>query len=327
VFRSSFLARSFLAIFAIFAIFGTCRKAEAAAPFHHDQVPGYYRLQVGAFEVTVLQDGGVPINVHLMRDYSGDIDKILAHSLIDPHAAAISINEWLVNTGKKLVLIDAGTGDWWGGPSTGKMLENLRAAGYTPAQVDTIFLTHLHTDHIGGLTTRSGQRVFPNAEIYAPKADCDYWLSAAKAASAPKGAKSQFQAAKAISAPYIAAGKWHAFSGNAPIVKGITPVPIPGHTPGHTGYEISSNGQTLMIVGDLIHVAAVQLAHPEVSLLWDYNQQEAVSERELLLNRFAKERTLIAGAHITYPGVGRVLKHQAGYVWVPIEFKDNPFKG
>jgi glyoxylase-like metal-dependent hydrolase (beta-lactamase superfamily II) len=302
------------------------QAAHAAAETHHNQVPGYFRLQVGAFEVTVLHDGSGPIDPHLLQDPSDDIGKVLRESLVDASVMTISVNEWLINTGKKLVLIDAGAGEWWDAPVMGKMLSQLRAAGYTPADVDVVLLTHLHTDHIGGLTTRSGKRVFPNADIYAAKADSDFWLSTDIEAHAPEAAKPQFEAARAVLAPYIAASKWHPFSGSPQIVDGITPIPIPGHSPGHTGYEISSQGQTLVIVGDLIHVAAVQFKHLEVSLLWDYDQQKAIAERELSLKHFADDKTLIAGAHISFPGVGQVLKDGQSYAWVPVEFNDSPFK-
>src|ERR1700686_1033395 len=98
-----------------------------------------------------------------------------------------TVSAFLVNTGKHLILVDAGTGGWYGGPSFGKLATNLRRAGYTTGQVDLILLTHLHADHVGGLTTRSGNRVFPNARVYVAKADSDFWLSPEVAAKGAQG--------------------------------------------------------------------------------------------------------------------------------------------
>src|SRR6202051_734062 len=152
----------------------------------------------------------------------------------------------------QLNLVDAGAGTWWGGGALGRLADSLRSAGYAPEEVDLVLVTHLHSDHVGGLTTQDGKRVFPNAEIYVAKEDTDFWLSPEIAAKAPKDAQPFFQAAQAIAAPYIKAGKWHTFSGSEPIVDGMQPVPLPGHTPGQTGYEFSSKGQKMLFWGDIV---------------------------------------------------------------------------
>jgi hypothetical protein len=117
---------------------------------------------------------------------------------------------------------------------------SLRNAGHTPEEINVVLVTHLHSDHVGGLTTQDGERVFPNADVYVAKADSDFWLSPEIAAKAPKDAQPFFQSVQAIAAPYITAGKWHTFSGTETIVDGMQLVPLPRHTPGHTGYEFSS---------------------------------------------------------------------------------------
>src|SRR5207245_5284729 len=132
-----------------------------------------------------------------------------------------------------------------------------RIAGYPPAEVDIVLSTHLHSDHVGGLTPQDGKRLFPNADVYVAKAENDFWLSPEIAAKAPKDAQPFFQSAQAIAAPYIKAGKWHTFSGSEPIVDGMQTVPLPGHTPGHTGYEFSSKGQNILSWGDIIHAKRV----------------------------------------------------------------------
>jgi glyoxylase-like metal-dependent hydrolase (beta-lactamase superfamily II) len=168
----------------------------------------------------------------------------------DPHMMDAADTGFLVNTGKQLILVGAGSGTWFGGGACGKLLGNLRSAGYTPEEVDVVLVTHLHSDHIGGFTTQDGTRVFPNAEIEVAKAESDFWLSPKIAAKAPKDAQQFFQSAQAIAAPYIKSGQWHTFSGSEPIVDGMQVVPLPGHNPGHTGYEFSSQGKSILFWGD-----------------------------------------------------------------------------
>src|SRR5258706_10093734 len=136
-----------------------------------------------------------------------------------------------VNTGKQLILVDAGAGAWWGGGAFGRLAGSLRSAGYTPEEVDIVLVTHLHSDHVGGLTTQDGKRVFPNADVYVAKAESEFWLSREIAAKAPKDAQPFFQSAQAIAAPHIKGGKWHTLSGSERIDDGTHPVPLPGRRP------------------------------------------------------------------------------------------------
>jgi glyoxylase-like metal-dependent hydrolase (beta-lactamase superfamily II) len=200
---------------------------------------------------------------------------------------------------------------------------SLRSAGYTPEEVDIVLLTHLHSDHVGGLTTQDGKRVFPNADVYVAKAESDFWLSPEIAAKAPRDAQPFFQSAQAIAAPYIKAGKWHTFSGSEPIVDGMQIVPLPGHTPGHTGYEFSSKGQKILFWGDIIHAQRVQLQHPEVTAIFDIDQTAAAGTRNQLLSKLAREDVLIAAPHTSlFPALGRLRKDGSGYSWVPVVFTD-----
>jgi glyoxylase-like metal-dependent hydrolase (beta-lactamase superfamily II) len=200
---------------------------------------------------------------------------------------------------------------------------SLRSAGYTPEEVDLVLVTHLHSDHVGGLTTQDGKRVFPNAEVYVAKAESDFWLSPEIAAKAPKDAQPFFQSAQAIAAPYIKAGKWHTFSGSESIVDGMQLVPLPGHTPGHTGYEFSSKGQKILFWGDIVHAQRVQLQHPEVTAIFDIDQTAAAATRHQLLPRLAREDVLIAAPHMSFfPPLGRLRKEESGYSWAPVVFTD-----
>jgi glyoxylase-like metal-dependent hydrolase (beta-lactamase superfamily II) len=297
--------------------------ALAAAPQHHDQAPGFYRLKVGDLEATALYDGTGVFDPHWLNGTKAAMDGVVKAQHEDPHMLDTSDTGFLVNTGKQLILVDAGAGAWWGGGAFGRLTGSLRSAGYTPEEVDIVLVTHLHSDHIGGLTTQHGERVFPNADVYVAKAESDFWLSAEIAAKAPKDAQPFFQSAQAIAAPYIEAGKWHTFSGSERIIDGMQLVPLPGHTPGHTGYEFSSNRQRILFWGDIVHAQRVQLQDPEITAIFDINQTAAAATRHQLLSKLVREDVLIAVPHSSFfPPLGRLRKEGSGYSWVPVVFTD-----
>jgi glyoxylase-like metal-dependent hydrolase (beta-lactamase superfamily II) len=297
--------------------------ALAAAAQHHDQVPGFYRLKVGDLEVTALFDGTGVFDPHWLNGTNVTMDGVVKALHEDPHMLDVIDSGFLVNTGKQLILVDAGAGTWWGGGALGRLAISLRSAGYTPEEVDLVLVTHLHSDHVGGLTTQDGKRFFPNADVYVAKAESDFWLSPEIAAKAPKDAQPFFQSAQAIAAPYIKAGKWHTFIGSEPIVDGMQVVPLPGHTPGHTGYEFSSKGQQILFWGDVVHAQRVQLQHPEVTAIFDIDQTAAAATRHQLLSKLAREGVLIATPHTSlFPALGRLREEGSGYSWEPVVFTD-----
>ena len=295
--------------------------ALAAAAQHHDQVPGFYRLKVGDLEVTALFDGPGVFDVNWLNGEKTKADVLKAlHE--DSHTLDVADTGYLVNTGKQLILVDAGSGTWFGGGKFGHLAGNLRSAGYTPEEVDIVLVTHLHSDHIGGLATPDGKIVFPNADIYVAKADSDFWLSPEIAAKAPKDAQQFFQSAQGIAAPYIKAGKWHTFSDSDQIVDGMQIVPLRGHTPGHTGYEFSSQGKKILFWGDVMHVQRLQLPDPKITVVFDVDPTAALATRDQLLRKLANEDVLIAGPHMLFPGLGRLHNESGTYRWAPVAFTD-----
>jgi glyoxylase-like metal-dependent hydrolase (beta-lactamase superfamily II) len=296
--------------------------ALAAAPQHHDQVPGFYRMKVGDLEVTALLDGAAVFDLHWLNGKKVTMDRVTKALHEDPHLLDVGDTGFLVNTGKQLILVDAGAGTWYGGGALGRLADNLHGAGYAPDEVDRVLITHLHSDHVGGLTTQDGKRVFPNAEVFVAKAESDFWLSPEIAAKAPKDAQPFFQSAQAIAAPYIKAGKWHTFSGSEPIMESVQPVSLHGHTPGHTGYEFSSKGQRILFWGDTVHAQIVQLRHPDITVVFDIDHPAAAAMRNQLLPTLAREAAVIAGPHMPFPGLGRLRKDGNGYLWAPAVFTD-----
>lgn len=322
---STITSRTVLAVsLAIAGTFVAVAPSQAAAPMQQKQVAGFYRTMIGDYEVTALHDGGGPVDSGLLHGDPALIQSLLARSFEnDPKNVSATVQGYLVNIGSKLVLIDTGAGGHWGGPTLGKLVQNLKASGYKPEQVDLVLLTHLHGDHAGGIY-KNGKRVFPNAAVMMNKADADFWLSKEIMAKAPEDAKIFFKIAQDGAAPYMAAGKWKPYEGKGEIVPGIAPYAISGHTPGHTGYMISSKGQSLLVWGDVAHIGAVQMPHPEISIVFDSDSESAVKTREALLVKLAADKTMIAAAHMPFPGLGRLRKADTGvgYDWVPATFQN-----
>ena len=284
------------------------------------QAPGYQRLAVGDYEVTALFDGYNDLGPTLLKGLSQkEIRALLARKSITSAGVQTAFNAFLINTGKNLVLVDTGAGTCIG-PTAGGLPDAIRAAGYSPEQVDTVLLTHMHLDHVCGLVDDKGAPVFANAVVYAAQAEADFWLSKENLAKAPKEAQGYFQIAQNSTAPYVASGRLKTFGvGQAPI-PGVSTVNLAGHTPGSTGYQFSSNGQSILFMGDIIHSFAVQFAHPQVSIGFDNDSSKAIAAREKLFTQVARDNLWVAAAHLPFPAIGHIHVEGKGFAWVPVEY-------
>ena len=295
--------------------------AHAAAPMAKTQAPGFYRMMLGDFEVTAISDGTVklPMKDLLTNTTPAKVDAALKRAAI-AYPVETSVNAYLINTGSKLVLIDTGAAGLFG-PTLGNLLTNLKASGYQPEQIDEIYITHMHADHVGGLMS-GGAIAFPNATLRIDKADTDFWLSEAKMNAAPADSKGFFQGAMASVNPYVAAGKLKTFEGGVELVPGIRPQATHGHTAGHSVYIVESKGEKLVLWGDLMHVAAVQFDNPAVTIKFDSDTKDAAKERKKAYADAAKGGYIVGVSHISFPGLGRVRANAGGkgYTWIPVNY-------
>lgn len=282
-------------------------------------------MKVGDFEVIALSDGTVPLPVFdlLTNVKPVEIERLLSDAFVKAPLDA-SVNAFLIkpagNT-NKLIMVDAGSGELYG-PTLNKLIASLKAIGYEPEQITDILLTHIHTDHSGGLMDGT-RMVFPNAVVHADKREVDYWLNPANRDKS-KGNKEQlvrlFSEAAAKVKPYFDAGKVKAFDGDAQLFPGIRSIATPGHTPGHSFYAVESKGEKIVFFGDIMHVAEVQFPNPAVTIMFDSDSKAAAAQRKKAFADAAKNGYWVAPAHVSFPGIGHLRADGSGYKWIPIAY-------
>lgn len=291
----------------------------APAPLSGKQAPGYYRMMLGDWQITAVSDGTVvvPLDKLLTNISPQRLGERLAQEAMKP-AAETSINTFVINTGRQLILVDTGAGPLLG-KAGGHLLDNLRAAGFPPEKIDLVLLTHIHGDHSGGVQL-DGKPAFPNAKVRVEQKDIDWWLNPRNIDKVESSQRHTFAESERSMRPVISAGKLQAFNAPAVIMPGIEALPTGGHTPGSVVYRVSNGGQSMLFWGDIIHAKAVQLPDPKVAIHFDVDQKQAVATRERILKQVAKEGDWVAAAHIAFPGIGHVFAQGNGYRWVPVNY-------
>jgi len=293
---------------------------QGAAPMPKTQ-PGFYRMMLGDFEVTALNDGVVayPVKQIMPTATAAQIASGLSENgLTDP--VGLSYNAFLINTGRKLVLIDTGTGgkldDQPAFHGAGRLMTNLRAAGYRPEQVDEIYITHLGPDHVGGLTVGT-ERAFPNAILRASKTEVDIFLHPK---TAPAWTKNWTQFWVGLFAPYIEAGRFQSFDADMTLTPGIRALATHGHSLGHTSYIVENRGQTLIVMGNLVIMGALQFATPSLGSSADADPKAAAEQRLRIFKMTVDKDYWLAGGHLSFPGIGHVRFERDRYWWSPVNY-------
>ncbi|MBR0649308.1 MBL fold metallo-hydrolase [Roseomonas terrae] len=298
-------------------------RAEAAAPFVGRGAPAWYRFKLGEYEVTVISDGALPLgkaDEAFVGARPGEVNAMLTANFLDPANALLEQNALVLNTGRQLILFDTGMGESMGadsrmfGPTTGRLLRNMRDAGIDPAQIDLVVLSHAHCDHCWALVDANGNRNFPNAQVAISEADLRYWTDEGNIRG------------PAFMGPFIrgAAKNLNAYRDRMVMVQdgrevtpGVTAVSAPGHTVGHTIYTISSGPNVMVYTGDLAHHHILLLQRPMLEFAYDTDPKQSAQTRSRALEVFATDRPLVLSYHFPWPGVGRVAKQGEGYAWMP----------
>lgn len=237
--------------------------------------------RVGDIEVTVLSDGYLDAaSLAVVRNLPPDPEDLIRRhgGRVPPR---ISVNTFLVKSADRIALIDTGSGDSMG-PTLGQLPRGLAAAGVAPDAIDTILLTHMHPDHSNGLSDAAGRRLFPNAEVVLHE---------------NRDRVREFR--------------------DGDVFPGVTAIPIPGHTPGHTAYLIASGRERLLVWGDTVHIPELQVPRPETTMMFDTDPAAAAASRVRVFDMVAAENLPVAGMHLHFPGFARMTKSAGNFELIP----------
>ncbi len=279
-------------------------------------MPYYYRFALGQAEVTVVSDGPLPLGdpgssfLGLPKE---QVYGLLEANFLAKDNVVLEQNIPIVNFGDRLVMFDTGMGFSKAfGPTTGRLLKSMQEAGIDPASIDAIVCSHAHIDHTGGICSADGKPNFPNAQIYISQVDHDYWLDDAR-----------------LGTPFKAFGE-HARANLRPVrdrvvffkdgqefLPGITAISAPGHSPGHTIFNVSSGGKSFVFLGDLTHHPVLLTENPRVEFAYDWDPKMSVQSRVKLLTMLAEQKTPVMSYHFAWPGFGNLAKAGDGFRYYP----------
>lgn len=294
----------------------------ASTAASYQQVADSYSFPLGDLQITALSDGTVPQDLHKLligTSHSHTDDLLDKKFLANPVEA--SINAFLIQSAKHAILVDTGSGDLFGPGYGGKLLDSLTSVGVKASDVTDILITHIHTDHTGGLV-RDGLPAFPNATVHVGAPDLSFFLDPSN--SQKTGYADQYfdEAAKTIGV-YEALGKVKTFGHGDEILPGVTTSLHPGHTPGSAFFTVRSKDRSITFIGDVVHVAAVQFPEPNITIVYDVKPEDAATVRKETFGELAERRQLVAAPHLPFPGVGYIRAEGAGsFSWHPVEYRN-----
>lgn len=294
------------------------RPAKADAPVAGKQVAGIYRYKVGSNECTSINDGArsFPMPDAFVTNIPKEQALAQAEASYMPKGmVTVPFNPQLINTGKKLVLIDTGNGTVPNAP-VGMLMANLIAAGIDPKAIDVVLLSHLHPDHTNGLRTADGGLAFPNAEIMAPSVDWAFWTSEENAAKASTPIMKNYFANVRKTFTGIT-DKVTRYEWGEEVAPGITSISTPGHTPGHTSFAVASGGSTILIQSDVTNIPEFFMRNPDWHVAYDADPELAQKTRHKFYDMASAEKATVVGFHFQFPSIGHVEKDGAGYRLIP----------
>lgn len=267
-------------------------------------------VQVGSFTVVTLLDGARnvpdPQSIFGMNVSADEFADVSADNFLPTDQARFFFTPTLVDTGSDVVLFDTGNGG-----ANGNLPAALADAGYTSEDVTIIVITHMHPDHIGGLMA-GGSAAFPNARYITGSVEFDFWT----------GDSAPAQLAEMIGGLVVPLADQMTFlDDGGSVTSGITAVAAFGHTPGHMGYMIESDGAQLMLIADLANHYVWSLAYPDWEVRFDADKAAAAASRRRVLGMLAADRIAFVGYHMPFPALGYVEANGDGFRYAPASYQ------
>ena len=282
----------------------------------YNDTPGFHHYRVGDFKVTALLDGYFEMPTNFIQGYD---EKAAIESTKQSYrrfttgSISVPVNAYVIDTGKEKILLGGGTPTFMGA-TLGQLPVNMAAAGINPDDITKILLTHTHPDHVAALGKKDGSKGFKNAILMLSETEWNFIHNDDVLNASPDDFKGMINYARSALAPYK--DDVQVFTGEKELFPGITSSPLPGHTPGHTGYELNSKGEKLFFWGDVVHFSTLQFANPDWKVVFDADAELAIKSRRAIFERASSERMAIAGAHVDFPGIGFVEKSGDEYRYV-----------
>jgi glyoxylase-like metal-dependent hydrolase (beta-lactamase superfamily II) len=280
---------------------------------------GFRKQKLGDMEIIALNDGVArrPLAAEFVRNAPlAEVQALLKSQNLPTDYIDVPFTAFMVVAGNRRILMDTGFADN-GGPTTGRLLANLNAAGFKAEDIDTVILSHYHGDHINGVRNKAGQLVFPKAKIMVPSVEHAFWMDDARMNAAPEAMRGAFQNVRRVLAG-IPADQLMQFEPGKEVLPGINSVAAFGHTPGHTLFTVTSRNEKFAYLADLTNIPELFARNPDWAVQFDMNADAARDTRRKMFDMVVNEKMLAGGFHFPFPAFGRVEKLGNGFDFKPV---------
>jgi len=278
---------------------------------------GVTRVELGSVTVTMLSDGqgARPLDANFVRNVPlAEVQAALTEAKLPTDRIDVPFNPFVADIGAQRVLFDTGSGEF-GAAGSGKLLENMGKAGIDPKSVTAVVISHFHGDHINGLRNKAGNLVFPNAKIYVPAPEWNWWMDEARLAATPEAQRGGLNTARRVFSPIAATVV--RFEPGTEILPGVRSIAAYGHTPGHTAFMIEGGSRKLLYWADTTNVFLF-VRNPDWAVVFDMDADAAKATRRRIADLAIRENALVAGYHLPGSGIGTLSTRGKGYEFTPL---------